>query len=311
MIVKSEPLLRSVDEAYDMAQAGWVREAMDHLSGALWSLRRGLPPEEWRQLRQGALLEHPMRDVAHRCPIALRSFYKPRGYAGDAVTLDYIYGIDAEESPKPSEERNAAYASRFQAPAARAVRFRRQLMADLVRETRNRDPKAKVLSVAAGHLREAEYALDIEPSEEHDPWWVAFDQDHKSLSVVNECYGRLGVATKSGTVKDIIAGKADLGKNGLVYAAGLFDYLPDAAAVALLKRMIAATTDGGSVMIANFAPDIPDVGYMESYMAWDLIYRNKADLIRIVEAADNGRIDGVQTEADPDRNIFFATMKIA
>ncbi len=304
-------ILRGVDEAYELAHSGWVREGMDHLSGALWSLRRSVTTDAWRDLCKVELLNHPMRKIAHRCPIALRSFEKPRGYPGDAVTLDYIYGIYGAESPPPVDAQRAAYESRFGAPAARAVRFRRGLMAKLVRDARRENPGARVLSVASGHLREADFVFKMdEDAMPIGPWWTAFDQDEKSLEVAERSYGTRGVAIQKGSVRDAIAGRSTWGTYSLVYAAGLFDYLPQPAAIALLARMIASTQKGGTVMIANFAQEIPDVGYMESYMAWDLIYRSEDEMTAMVNAADKGRIESLDISRDPDRNIIFAIMRV-
>jgi extracellular factor (EF) 3-hydroxypalmitic acid methyl ester biosynthesis protein len=301
-------LMHGVDEAFELASAGWVREGMDHLSTSLWCLRRALPAQDWKQLCQTELLNHPMRTIAHRCPIALRSFEKPRGYAGDAVILDYIYGIFSGESHAPTAQERPCFDSRFGAPAARAVRFRRELMATLVREARKSKANAKVLSIASGHLREAD--LVLEPSATGQPWWVAFDQDKLSLDVVKKTYGDRGVSTLSGSVREALSGKIQLGVHDLVYAAGLFDYLPEPAAIALLKQMIASTLSGGTIMIANFARDIPDVGYMESYMAWDLIYRDESDIQRIINTASEYRVRDVNIFFDPDRNIIFAVLKV-
>ncbi len=60
----------------------------------------------------------------------------------------------------------------------------------------------------------------------------------------------------------------------LVYAAGLYDYLPDSIAQALTARMFAMLKPGGRCYLVNFAPETYDIAYMDSYMDWQLIYRD-------------------------------------
>ena len=37
------------------------------------------------------ILTHPLGELLHRDPFTRRGFDKPRGYAGDAVLIDYLY----------------------------------------------------------------------------------------------------------------------------------------------------------------------------------------------------------------------------
>jgi hypothetical protein len=40
---------------------------------------------------------------------------------------------------------------------------------------------------------------------------------------------------------------------------------------------------GGTYLFANFADDMPDDGYMESFMRWELILRSREDMQRVIE----------------------------
>ena len=89
-----------------------------------------------------------------------------------------------------------------------------------------------------------------------------------SLAEIARAYAHLPVRTIQGTVRQLLSDEPALGQFHLVYAAGLFDYLEDAVAKRLIQRMWAMTVPGGRVKIANFMPDIPDVGYMEDEVWW-------------------------------------------
>lgn len=128
-----------------------------------------------------------------------------------------------------------------------------------------------------GHLREAHLSAAVAQRQVEV---LAFDQDAQSLAVVNGLFGGNGVRTVQGRVRDVIAGRhlGALGTFDLVYAAGLYDYLTDTVARRLTRRLFELLNPGGVLLVANFLPGLPDVGYMETYMGWDLIYRSQAEI---------------------------------
>ena len=64
---------------------------------------------------------------------------------------------------------------------------------------------------------------------------------------------------------------------------------------------------GGKVWIANFAPDIADVGFMEAIMDWWLIYRDAASLRAMAEEAFAGleNVASIRTFEETERNVVF------
>ena len=70
-----------------------------------------------------------------------------------------------------------------------------------------------------------------------------------------------------------MAGKARFEGYHFVYAAGLYDYLSDRVAARLTHIMFDMLAPGGRLLVANFAPRLPEVAYMETFMDWTLIYR--------------------------------------
>src|SRR6185369_11652952 len=88
-------------------------------------------------------------------------------------------------------------------------------------------------------------------------------------------------AFEVGSVRDVLAGRVRIPQSDVVYASGLFDYLDQRSGAALLKRMFAAVTAGGSVVIPNLTPHNEEVGYMEAVMDWWMCYRNEADMCEL------------------------------
>jgi extracellular factor (EF) 3-hydroxypalmitic acid methyl ester biosynthesis protein len=71
----------------------------------------------------------------------------------------------------------------------------------------------------------------------------------------------------------------------LAWSAGLFDYLNDRRATALLRKMWEALDDGGRIVIGNFHPTNRTRSYMEWCMRWILIHRTEDDFVRICSDA--------------------------
>jgi hypothetical protein len=237
-------------------------------------------------------------------PFTYRAFAKPRGYAGDAVMMDYIYGLgEAGEAARNTTPLGRAIFQYMDTrPSAKAVRHRRRLIAGLIDQVAEREG-ARVLAVAAGHLREVELSDAIQSGKLEE--FVAFDQDEASLAVVARDYAHLGVRTMPGSVRQILSGKANLGRYDFVYAAGLFDYLNAPVAAALTCRMFDMTRPGGLMLIPNFLTGVRDTGYMEAFMDWHLIYRNHADMQALAAALSRSAVADCQVFDDSDDAITY------
>src|SRR6185436_19111629 len=68
---------------------GRLREALRHL-------RAHLPADEWKTVCEEAR-QHSLHDLLLESPFTRRAYSKPRGYAGDAVLMDLIYGAPPSE----------------------------------------------------------------------------------------------------------------------------------------------------------------------------------------------------------------------
>lgn len=298
-LVDYKPELDIVNEEL---QAGRIARPLDELFDELLN-RREQEPQDWPAYAQSCL-SHPVCGLLHQDPFTYRAFAKPRGYAGDAVMMDYIYGRG--EAGEAAREATPLGRAIFQymgtRPSAKAVRYRRRLLADLIDRVADRGGSS-VLAIAAGHLREVELSAAVQNGKLQE--FVAVDQDESSLSVVAREYAHLGVRAMPGSVRHILAGKAKLGQYDFVYAAGLFDYLNGPTAAALTCRMFELTRPGGLMLIPNFLTGIRDVGYMESFMDWHLVYRNHADMQALAAALPSSAVADCQIFDDSEDTITY------
>jgi hypothetical protein len=176
------------------------------------------------------------------------------------------------------------------------------LIAQLIDHIAERhDPS--ILAIAAGHLRELDLSFAAQTG--HVREFLAVDQDEESLAVVEQDYGHLGVRAVPGSVRQILARKLEFGQHDLVYAAGLFDYLNAPVAEALTRRMFEMTSPGGTVLIPNFVTGVEDRGYMESFMDWQLIYRDHGEMRALIANLPEEEVAEVKVFDDPDSAIVF------
>jgi extracellular factor (EF) 3-hydroxypalmitic acid methyl ester biosynthesis protein len=293
---------RLFDRVYDQLINYRVGEGMLDLTQGLFSLRRSAQPKKWREFARSDWQEHPLKQLAHQDPITRRAYEKPRGYAGDAELLDYIYGL--RMMPNDTTCLGAAiYSFILQAPGPRAVRARRDLLASYIDAVATRIDKPRILAVACGHLREAQKSVTVR--EGRIGRFIALDQDRDSLAVVKGEQEADGVEAIHGSVNSILEGETIFEDLDFVYSTGLYDYLPQPVAIDLTTKLFGMLKPAGRLLIANFLRDVPDVGYMESFMGWPLIYRGDEELAGVTQGIPAKQIAAQRTFHDRFENVVF------
>jgi hypothetical protein len=280
-------------------QDGEIFEAMEALLVGLTSARRSTALDVWRALAERQVRQHPVFEVIHQAPFTHRAFAKPRGYPGDAVTLDYIYGLERPVAAPDVVRR--LYAWEFQTPSCRSVRARKALLAEQIDAAGARTPRPRIMSLACGHLREARDATLL--LDRGAGAFFAVDQDAESLATVAAEFSEYGVNAVRGSVRGVLAKKVAYTNLDLVYAAGLYDYLADPLAVQLTARLFAMLGSGGRLLVPNFNPSLRDVGYLEACMDWWLLYRDDTDMNRLVAAIPEPEIAASRQYRDRHGNI--------
>lgn len=288
------------DSNGDSARVG---QALDALFGGLHWQKTYCTDEEWQAcIRQ--CRAHRLLDVIHEDPFTGRAYRKPRGYAGDAELLDLIYGPEELWArPQASVLGMGIYQYTSSAPAAEGVRARRGFIADLIDGSAAKTPGLDILAVAAGHLREA--SLTAAVRRRRIGRFVALDADAVSLEVVQRAYGPYGVETVAAPFSQLITGRVALGQFDLVYSTGLYDYLNVSTGRRLVRTMFNMLKPGGQLVVANFVPGIRDVGYMEAFMDWRLIYRTRHDMTDLTMEIEEPDIRELSLFTEESRNIIF------
>jgi extracellular factor (EF) 3-hydroxypalmitic acid methyl ester biosynthesis protein len=284
-----------------------VHRALNELFLGLRARRLNSALDEWLECVQ-VCRRHPLMKLLHQDPFTYRAFSKPRGYAGDALMMDYIYGRE-EGYPLPEATRLGQLIFDFttSAPASEGVRARRAHVAEMIDRLAERVARPQVMAIASGHLREAELSSAVRRGRMER--LVALDADAMSLAEVDRAYGRHGVITVPAKFRALLTGKLDLDRFHLVYSTGLFDYLEQPVAQRLVSTMFQLLLPRGRLMVANFLPGVRDVGYMETYMDWRLVYRTRQDMADLTAEIPEAEIRDVRIFSEDQRNIVFLEVR--
>ncbi|MGV2129760.1 class I SAM-dependent methyltransferase [Agrobacterium vitis] len=279
------------------------------MAGALHNLRNKVSPALWQSLIPMAQ-NHKVSKYFLEDPFTRWSCVKPRGYSGDAQLLDFIYGHEsvANEIAAASPLGLALYDYTKDASSSVAVRERRDLLTQHVDEiATSRGPDAEILTIAAGHLREANRSVALK--EGRIKRWIALDQDPVSVGSIRRDFANTCIEPIDGSVRSLLTNQHDLGTFDFVYASGLYDYLNDKVAVKLTKKCLSMLKPNGVFMFANFAEDIVVDGYMETFMNWALLLRSEQDMWRVIHASTpEGDIDA-QVRFGANRNIVYGFIR--
>lgn len=201
IVPSGQPFLTQVAE---QLMRGAVHEAMQNLVLWLRCQKIAHPKGQWSALASDCL-KHPIATLLHQDPLTWRTFQKPKGYAGDATMLDLIYSMEDDgflpSFANPMTE--AIFRFTASAPASRAVCARRRIIARLIDQVAEQITYPRILSIAAGHLREA--ALSQALRDKRIKELIALDQDEESLATIKRAYGMYPVETRQGSVKSLLS----------------------------------------------------------------------------------------------------------
>lgn len=254
--------------------------SLHDLSQALREQRAELG-DDWVEAARRAR-SHPIAERLREDPLTNRALLKPRGYAGDAVALDFMYaGLPAAARQTTTRLGRAIFAYTAGCSAAAvAVRQRRNVLSRAIDDTAAAVRGARVLAVGCGHLREARDSRAVQAGTLGE--LVAVDRDGDGLWVVDREYGRKRVRTVEASADDLAAGRLQLGAFDLTYAAGLYERLDDRAARALTAALLRGLAPGGRLLVSSFVDGFLAHEYMQAFMDWTLLCRDEQALLALV-----------------------------
>jgi extracellular factor (EF) 3-hydroxypalmitic acid methyl ester biosynthesis protein len=183
------------------------------------------------------------------------------------------------------------------------------MLATLIDQVAVERPRARMLSIACGHLREAQRSEAVRSGAVAE--FIALDQDRESLAVVEREQRANNVVALHRSIRRLLVNGFPLGQFDLVYSAGLYDYLEEPVAQALTEAMFGMLRPGGQLLVANFAPNLRDIGYLEAIMDWMLLYRTEAAVARFGDRIPREQIAEQRLFRDGPGNVVYLTLRRA
>lgn len=272
--------------------------AFQRLGPQLTKLWRSADSAEIKNSLVDQARSHPIFSIIQEDPYSRRAFLKPRGYAGDAATLDYVYSGIAP--PGTSVLGTRVFNRTTRGPMGLSVLYRKDLLRAYINHCVSTSYRYRILSVASGHCREIAGSIFSEEPTRGE--FIAIDQDEECCRFVNSEFPFPQVTPRTLGVKAIVFGNAELGKFDLIYAAGLLDYLPARLARGLVESLLNRLNTNGRLVIGNYMPSSRGVGFMELFLDWKLIYRSEEELRSLFGDCR----DSVRTFTDPHQNVAYA-----
>ncbi|MCV7364735.1 class I SAM-dependent methyltransferase [Mycolicibacterium neworleansense] len=250
-------------------------------------LREGTPDAD----ELGAFVHRETYPYLGLSTLVDRSYTKPRGYAGDYLTLQMVY----DDQPD-GVRRLGPFIDRWflGIPASRAVKNRRQLLRSIIIDAaRACDGRpAAITSLACGPAREI---FDVFAEPDHpDIVATGLDIDDQALAYAE------GIADSAGATERVTFVQAnvvklalgrqtlELSDQDLVYSIGLIDYLADHLVVKLLDWVYHRLRPGGRAIVGNFDIGNPDRAFMDHLLDWKLIHRSPQDLVGLFAQSEFG-----------------------
>lgn len=237
---------------------------------------------------------------------AERFYSKPRGYAGDFLTIEQIYQNQARGNQRLGPVLDRWF---LDGASAIAVRNRRGLLAREIRRTcdETETPQVRICTLACGPAEEVFDVLALpEVGQRIRPTLIDIDQDALAF-VRNKAIG-LGclevLRLVEGNLVYLAAGRQKIDNllpQDLVYSIGLIDYFNDKWVVKLINYVHSLLRPGGRVILGNFHPDNPTKAFMDYVLDWRLIHRTEEDMNRLFSQSEFGRMC---------TNIYFEDQRI-
>lgn len=214
------------------------------------------------------------------------SIRKPYGYAGDFKIIEDIY----ENSPSINGF-DRLFDNYFQMSAISvAVRNRKEDLKRLIMNfiQSKEDIILRIMNLASGPCRELKEILSSNESLGKNVIFDCYDNDEKAIKYAKGLLdGHLNINfIKESAIR--IAFKKDINtlidkKYDLIYSTGLFDYLSERVAVALVKNLGKLLNSNGILVVSSVRDKYsnPSVHFMEWAGDWNLVYRDDESFKKI------------------------------
>ena len=220
-----------------------------------------------------------------------RIYRKPLGYAGDYVTMNYIYDYHEGKYLGKSSFEKLINNYTCNIPFSSSNIIRKDFVKErLLKAINNNENNSRILSVGSGPMREllelikehkihrktTIYCLDLEKE--------ALDYVKQEMAKIEDNEKKLiNIVYLHKNIIDILRNKElkkELSGQDFVYASGIFDYLKESIAIKMVKQLFQLLNNKGSMLICNAsAENCSHKAYFELLGEWNMVYRTKKEML--------------------------------
>ena len=243
-----------------------------------------------------------------------RWYSKPRGYAGDYLTLEKLYKANPNGAGRLGPLLDHCF---LELPTASALRRRRQLLSEEIAETfaqKKQEGCVRVTCVGAGPASEM---FDVYREIENKDMlkFTIVDIDRQALSFVEDRVIEAGLRKQIDFVPAnlvyLARGKSELNvaPQDLVYCSSLADNLSDKHLTVLLDMVHNALKPSGHVVLGALHPANPGKAVMDYVFDWRLIHRTESELNSLLTKSLFGSPNMMSWFDDERVNLFVKARK--
>lgn len=269
------------EEAYPIVRDSWIDLSREAARASAPMLEDTDTLREARIVTENVVTQHLVQ-----APVLWRAFEKPRGYPGDYLVMQYYFDNDFVG--------DTAFGMVFhkitnEHPLSSGVRTRSQYVANEIArrsEGRGHTEPLRVLSLGCGVGAEVGFVHSASTSAVS---WTLIDQEDEALAYAYRNARALSAGSGRGpdvsclnvSFSQLFRGEVSpsaWGEQDVVFALGLFDYLPVQTASLLLAALYGLVRPGGTVYVANAAGPNEHFWEPELALRWSLIYRSSEEM---------------------------------
>jgi CRP-like cAMP-binding protein/SAM-dependent methyltransferase len=260
------------------------------------------------KMELGARLQREILPFMLLTQTAERFYSKPRGYAGDFLSIQMIYENQYAGAGRIGPLLDRCF---LNTPVAKAIRNRRALLAgEIMATVEAKDGATHVTSLACGP---AEEIFDLfQTLDDSSRLHVSLlDIDLQALAYVADrrdkarLHNRINLINANLVYLAMGRQKLELRDQDLIYSLGLTDYFNDKFVVRLLDWICHRLRSGGRVILGNFHPNNYCREMMDHVLEWKLVHRSEEDMNRIF-AESAFRRPCTRTQFEAEGMILFA-----
>ncbi|MCA9676126.1 MAG: PilZ domain-containing protein [Kofleriaceae bacterium] len=271
-----------------------------------------------------AVTETVLTPLLIEAPMIRRSYHKPLGYPGDYQVMLYYYDNTFEGESVVARVFHKFFVEH---PLSNGVRTREQYVVELmgremerVQAARVADPARgfAVTSLGCGPAREVADFVTTRGAWDGEAHWILIDQEEETLSVAYRGAQRAIASTGAlGSLHCLNLSFAQLlqepalmksvERQDFIYSTGLFDYLREGRAQALIAGLYERLAPGGLLAIGNALAPNEWFWSPEFVLDWTLLYRTRDEMLRL--AAKVAGEPEVEVTVEPGGAYFFLLLR--